>query len=669
MSDVHTRTSWSTIADSDVTYNTVLSAAGYDADNNRLFASVQPVPGVANNISTSKARGFYITSGYNGIVKHNTAVSESADLKTVVFTMSNAGQSYDLTDTRCYVRFKNAYTVDIASWYLQHEAEDDTLTTIASGTTITSGSFLEVDFKNDYGAGRFLLSINYAGGISYNKWFRWSDVPIINSIGPAERAFSYSTSSASAYGDLAAEIYAAAITTSTGRMVLATYTQSTDRKYTYYVLRPGAWDQLYQCTNFSANGNFNSAMLSGGNTYNLAVWLANNGYSYSDASDAYNDFANPVTTGIDTSDLNNYEGDMWQCYFISDIAQVFPGRVTESRGGDDATYDDTTDTNAAPALPIIDEAESTGSGDSLRVISPYAIYKLTSSQYHLLRTALFTSDFFTQIANFFAKPMDCIISVGRFPFTPVTAIADVAIYAGSVPLYWAPTTYSICKADAINRFQEVDLGSVTIKHYYDTALDYNPYTKAKIHLPFIGDRQIDIDLIMDKTISLKYHVDMITGSCIAYVIADNDLLVQYMGNCMAYAPLSGEDWSSVYGAILQATAQAAVSSLASGFPMAGAAQGAASAAIHTKIGYDGNTATGGATTLLECLQPYIELLYPEQVLPRDYPKYKGYISDISTQLINCSGFTQVLDIHLDNVPCTEAERQELHTLLGRGVII
>lgn len=675
MSDVHVSTSWSTIPDGSLTYNTVLSCEGYNDDNERLFASIQAVPNIPVNVSTPYARGFTLISGYNGKVEHSMGISQEDNLKTVKFKLSNAGQVYDLTDVRCYVQFKNWYNVNIATWVLQHIAEDDTPTTLAAGTNLAQYDTVQIDFKNDYGAGRIEFVITYSGEIIYQNFkkleqgdYQWQQTGYLpyNQVWPG----GYLTSPTGA-PDKTVEMYFSALTEATNRFFI--FTKDTSASNTYTVC---TWGSSYTSHNnydriqFTNEGEYYYASAYTSARMNAAYnALITDGYKYANSTDAYNAMMGATGGGLSTSDFNNYNGDIWQCRMIADISEVFPGKVTENRGGEDVDYDDTSDTNTTPTLPTIDDVETAGTGDSMRIISPYAIYKLTSNQYHLLRTALFTSDIWTNLANYFAKPMDCIISVGHFPFTPTTVQANVAIYAGSVPLYYAPATQAVCKGDAINRFQSIDLGSVTIKHYYDTALDYNPYTKAKIHLPFIGDRQIDIDLIMNKTVGLKYHVDMITGSCIAYVTADDDLLVQYMGNCMAYAPLSGEDWSSVYGAILQATASSAVSSLASGFPMAGAAQGAASAAIHTKIGFDGNTSTGGATTLLECLQPYIELLRPEQVLPRNYPAFKGYISDVTAQLRECSGFTQVLDIHLDNVPCTEQERAELHSLLGRGIII
>ena len=50
-------------------------------------------------------------------------------------------------------------------------------------------------------------------------------------------------------------------------------------------------------------------------------------------------------------------------------------------------------------------------------------------------------------------------------------------------------------------------------------------------------------------------------------------------------------------------------------------------------------------------------------------KLKGYPCNITKRLGDLSGFTMVDDIQLNNVPCTDAEREELESILKGGVIL
>ena len=49
-------------------------------------------------------------------------------------------------------------------------------------------------------------------------------------------------------------------------------------------------------------------------------------------------------------------------------------------------------------------------------------------------------------------------------------------------------------------------------------LDFLPYTKTQLYLPYIGIVDVSTDDIMDKSMAIKYHVDILTGGCIAYII-------------------------------------------------------------------------------------------------------------------------------------------------------
>ena len=61
-------------------------------------------------------------------------------------------------------------------------------------------------------------------------------------------------------------------------------------------------------------------------------------------------------------------------------------------------------------------------------------------------------------------------------------------------------------------------------------------------------------------------------------------------------------------------------------------------------------------------------VYKDLLLVRDYNTFRGYVSNITLALSECSGYTKVAEIHLENIPATSAELDEMDGLLKAGVI-
>ena len=68
-------------------------------------------------------------------------------------------------------------------------------------------------------------------------------------------------------------------------------------------------------------------------------------------------------------------------------------------------------------------------------------------------------------------------------------------------------------------------------------------------------------------------------------------------------------------------------------------------------------------------KPYLILSRPVQSLPENYNSFHGYVSNITMKLKDCTGYTQVDSIHIDNVPCMEEEKTKLLQILKEGIII
>lgn len=67
--------------------------------------------------------------------------------------------------------------------------------------------------------------------------------------------------------------------------------------------------------------------------------------------------------------------------------------------------------------------------------------------------------------------------------------------------------------------------------------------------------------------------------------------------------------------------------------------------------------------------PYIIISRPTLSMPANYGHYHGYPSNITTGLSSLKGYTEVGNIHLDNIPCNSVEEDMINRLLRGGVII
>ena len=131
---------------------------------------------------------------------------------------------------------------------------------------------------------------------------------------------------------------------------------------------------------------------------------------------------------------------------------------------------------------------------------------------------------------------------------------------------------------------ELDCGTIDIDEAWKAYLDYDPYTKIDIYLPYIGYRSLRVDDFMPGTIHVKYKIDLLTGSCVAQIkatkfgIHDDQLasiVYQFMGNCATQIPVTASQYAdAVRSAISMAAAIGTVALLAgSGAPGAALAGG------------------------------------------------------------------------------------------------
>ena len=320
-----------------------------------------------------------------------------------------------------------------------------------------------------------------------------------------------------------------------------------------------------------------------------------------------------------------------------------------------------------PSDPIPDPDAPTIDAVSTGLLT---VFKPTLSQVNQLGDYLWSSAFdVNQLKKLFGDPMEAIIGLSIVPINPPAA--------GSKSVKIGDVDTGITMSYIGRQFVEKDLGSITIDPYIGSFMDYAPYTKISIYLPYVGFRDLSPEDVMGTTLSIKYIIDVITGGCNAVVsVSGKGAIYQFNGSCIANIPLSAINYS---GAI-----QNAVSAIGSGLTtvagfatgnapvgvmgVAGLASSAANTAVNAKPTIQHSGSMGGAAGLCSVQFPYVIIERPRISAPERYNNFIGNTLNVTKTIKDCKGLTVVDAIHLDNVICTEGERDELLRLLKEGVI-
>lgn len=256
----------------------------------------------------------------------------------------------------------------------------------------------------------------------------------------------------------------------------------------------------------------------------------------------------------------------------------------------------------------------------------------------------------------FANPLDCILGLMVMPHLSAsvdTKVMNVGNISTGVTMHYFT-----------KQFYDFDCGEFELMEYYNSYLDYAPYTKVNIYLPYIGDKQLSTDEVMNKTLGVKYRFDLATGDCVAFIEVDGTVLYSFSGNCAARLPLAGNNWNGIIPAITGVAISAG--SMAAGLPALGAASAAAVSTMKETISHTGSVS--GSPGLMGIQTPYLIVNRPRQALPIGQNSFTGYPSFITESLGSLTGYTEVEQCHLEHVPATGAELEEIERLLKEGVL-
>lgn len=304
----------------------------------------------------------------------------------------------------------------------------------------------------------------------------------------------------------------------------------------------------------------------------------------------------------------------------------------------------------------------TGGGDSPTVVPPigkasslWSIYNPTLEQVNQFGSWLWSSNFVEQLKKLFSDPMQAIIGLHKV-YSPVQTSGVGTIKCGYLD--------SAVPSKLVNeQYTTVDCGSVDLQEYFGNVFDYPPYTEVSIYLPFIGIRQLDPSDVMRSTISVKYHIDVLTGACLAEVNVQRDAaggtLYTFSGDAAVRYPVSSGSYMGIVSGLIGVATSVVSGNL---LPALGGVT-----RLHTNVDRSGSF-TGNAGAMGSKV-PYLIISRPQTAMADQFETLSGYPSNTYTPLSACKGFTKVKYCHVENLNATETEKQEIEQLLKEGVIL
>lgn len=322
-------------------------------------------------------------------------------------------------------------------------------------------------------------------------------------------------------------------------------------------------------------------------------------------------------------------------------------------GGGTGSFDGTGDDINFPSLPTLSAVDS----GFITLFNPSVAQLKSLSNY--MWSDLFDINTWKKI---FADPMDAILGMSIVP----VAVPD----GGSAEVKVGNISTGISMNRAARQYVEVDCGTLNVNEYWGSYLDYDPYTKVEIYLPYIGTHPLATDDIMNKSVHVKYHIDILSGACCAYVKCGGSVMYSFVGQCSCSIPITGNDWTNVINGALSIAASIGTMVATGGASAPMSVSTIASTAVNSmKPSVEKSGSMGGMGGMMGVQTPYLILTRPRQALPARQNTFMGYPSFITMKLSDCSGYTEIESVHLENIPATEQELSEIETLLKGGVIL
>ena len=285
-------------------------------------------------------------------------------------------------------------------------------------------------------------------------------------------------------------------------------------------------------------------------------------------------------------------------------------------------------------------------------------FKMTKERLIQLGQFLWGANIFDKFSLVNNNPIENIISCKSIPIN--TDGANQEIILGNVAT-------GVNGEKISNNFAKQTIGSIAITEHYHNFLDYAPYTNVILYLPYIGFKELDTTLVMNKTLQVIYTVDAITGGCLAQVYVNSVRLYEFTGNVGIDIPITASNRAQVEAGYIQAGVGATASALG------GNVGSAVTSLLNSATSQYHYSSTGNpspmcvASTNRTC---YVILDRPNYQNLKAFNHTRGRKCYLSKTISTLKGFT-ICDSNIDlsGINATQSELEELKEILSSGFYV
>ena len=342
-------------------------------------------------------------------------------------------------------------------------------------------------------------------------------------------------------------------------------------------------------------------------------------------------------------DLYSY-ADIWNTNGESDGSTIEVITDKGSGEGDDG-YEDDTDKG--------EEDITDGASNSVGVLT--AAYAMTSERLNQLGGFLWGANIFDEFSLVNSNPIENIISCKNIPIS-LDGTNEI-IHLGNVDT-------GTNGAKVASNFSTLNVGQIALPTKYNSFLDFAPYTKITIYLPYIGFKEIDATIAIGKTLKVAYVADVITGGCIAQIFINGVRFYEFSGEMGVDIPITASNRAQVEASYIS-NAVGMGASLASG-NITGAVDSVLASAT-AKYNYS-STDTPNANCVASVNRTcYVIIERPTYQELSQFNHTKGKMCNLSKTIGSLKGFT-ICDANIDlkGITATEQEKQEISSILSSG---
>lgn len=341
-----------------------------------------------------------------------------------------------------------------------------------------------------------------------------------------------------------------------------------------------------------------------------------------------------TTSGKDNSTINIYDGEEGSKGYTED---------------NDDGYDDGKDKD--------DNDDDTGDVSAgIGVLT--STFKMTKERLVQLGQFLWSANIFDKFSLINNNPIENIVSCKSIPIN--TDGTNQEIVLGNV-------STGVNGEKISNNFSKQVIGSILVNEHYHNFLDYTPYTNVILYLPYIGFKELDTTLVMNKTIQVIYTVDSITGGCLAQVYVNNVRLYEFTGNVGIDIPITASNRAQVEAGYIQAGVGATMSAVG------GNVGSAVTSLLNSATSQYHYSSTGNpnpmcvASTNRTC---YVIIDRPNYQNLKAFNHTRGRKCYLSKTIGSLHGFT-VCDSNIDlsGINATQSELEELKEILSSGFYV